>query len=84
MKRRDLQFGLVFTAPNHRNKKLANLMVNAIIYKNRGEARSFWWITENDNISSRKLAEHVGFKLTCKARRKSILGFSYYTLMDPE
>ncbi|MGA2363183.1 MAG: GNAT family N-acetyltransferase [Candidatus Aminicenantales bacterium] len=84
MKRHDLQFGLVFTSPRHRNKKLANLMVNSIINKNRKKARSFWWITEIDNIPSRRVAEHVGFRLISKAKRKSLISFSYYKLIGTE
>lgn len=80
MKPQDLQFGLVFTPQNQRNKKYANLMVKEILRRNPGENRSFWWITENENISSRKLAERVGFKFLGNAMRKSILGLSYYTM----
>ena len=77
----DFQFGLVYTSPNHRNKKLANAMVKAVITE-LGNSHTYWWLTEVDNFASRKLAERVGFNLVGKAVRRSIMGFSYYTFAN--
>jgi len=76
----DMQFGLVFTPPMHRNKKLANIMVQTIISKHQ-RCGVYWWLTEVHNTASRKLAERVGFKLVGKAIKKSAMGFSRYHLI---
>lgn len=76
----DMQFGLVYTAPDHRNKKLANAMVHAVI-EQYGKNRTYWWLTEFDNFASQKLAERIGFQLVGKARRDSFCGLSYYRLL---
>lgn len=76
----DMQFGLVFTSPKHRNKKLANVMVMAIMSE-RESGGAYWWLTEVENIASRKLAERVGLRLVGKAARKSKMGFSSYHLI---
>lgn len=75
----DMQFGLVYTSPDYRQKKFASLMIKAILGR-AGKSNTYWWITEPDNFASRKVAEGAGFKLVSKAVRKSVMGFSYYTL----
>lgn len=76
----DMQFGLVYTAPDHRNKKLAYAMVHAVI-EHYGRNRTYWWLTELDNFASQKLAERIGFQLVGEARRDSYCGLSYYRLL---
>ena len=75
----DMQFGLVFTPPDYRQKKFASLLVRAILERAE-KPNTYWWLTELDNAASRKLAEGVGFKLVGKAARQSVMGMSYYTL----
>lgn len=79
----DLQFGLVYTSPKHRNKKLANYMIKRILNNFRSGV-NFWWITEIDNLPSRRLAERVGFKYFKRAIKKGFLGISYYKCIEPE
>lgn len=82
---KDAQVGLIFTPPPHRNKKLANIMVKALLEKNLCPGRSVWWITEADNTYSRKLCERAGFKFVAHATRKSFMNIiSYYSLTDGE
>jgi GNAT superfamily N-acetyltransferase len=76
----DLQFGLVFTSPAHRNKRLASTMVRAIVER-LGAERTYWWLTEETNSSSRAVVERLGFSLVGRAERRSVLGFSYYDLL---
>jgi RimJ/RimL family protein N-acetyltransferase len=75
----DMQFGLVYTSPGYRQKKFASMLIKAILAR-AGNLNSYWWLTESDNFASRKLAEGAGFRLVDKAVRKSVMGFSYYTL----
>jgi RimJ/RimL family protein N-acetyltransferase len=75
----DMQFGLVYTSPSYRRKKFASVMVRAILAA-AGRSNSYWWLTEFDNFASRKLAEGTGFRLVDRAVRKTVMGFSYYTL----
>jgi RimJ/RimL family protein N-acetyltransferase len=57
----DLQIGYVWTSPEHRAKRLATYALQEIV-KLLGQAgRRFWYICEDGNLASRKVAENVGF-----------------------
>jgi RimJ/RimL family protein N-acetyltransferase len=75
----DLQIGLVHTAPAHRKKGIALSMLQAVIAAG-GSPRAHWWLTELDNVASRRLAESAGFSLVGEAVRQKKLGLPVFTL----
>src|SRR5262245_32733066 len=79
----DWQFGLVHTAPAYRGQGLARIMVEAILQE-RGEGGSYWWLTETENMPSRRLAESTSFVLIGEAaRRRGLSGVPYFEIGKP-
>ena len=61
MTKDDLQIGDTWTAPEYRGKSLATFAAKDIVGLLRKPRRSFWYIVEQDNISSIKVIEKLGF-----------------------
>ena len=63
MKKQDLQFTYVKTSPEFRGQGIASLMLEACLQKFRNKERTFWYVTNKENIASQRLCEKAGFKL---------------------
>jgi RimJ/RimL family protein N-acetyltransferase len=83
MQSRDLQIGLVHTAPKHRGKGYGRRMVSAIVDAHP-QCPSYWWLTTDDNIASQKVAEGAGFKTIGAATRISRFGIPHFYLSDAQ
>lgn len=78
MPENDIQVGMIFTEVEFRRKGLAAHTISEILKRYEIPGRASWYITEEDNAASRKLAEKSGFSEYSKARRKRLLGLGRY------
>lgn len=58
----DVQLAYVLTRPDYRGKGLAERAVRLAIQKNQQDGRTFWYVTNTENVTSRNLCEKVGFE----------------------
>lgn len=70
----DLQIGDTWTAPEHRGKGLATYAIYEILRHHGKPGRRIWYITDQDNPSSVRVMEKVGFVLAGKGKRLSRYG----------
>ena len=73
----DLQIGDTWTAPEHRGKGLANFAVQEIIKQQKQWKRGFWYVVEEDNLSSIRVIEKAGFRRLGEGTRKSRMGMRF-------
>ena len=71
MKNNDLQIGDTFTDEKYRGKGIAAYAIQKIVELCKVDNRKFWYIVEENNKSSIRVIEKVGFnKIGCGERRK--------------
>lgn len=70
MQEKDLQIGLVRTAVKYRNKGLATNMVNHIVSNYKSEGNKIWYITQNHNKESIKIAAKNGATIPLNGCKK--------------
>ena len=80
MRKQDLQFTYVMTNPEYRGQGIGSLMLQACLQKFRNKERTFWYVTNKENIASQRLCEKVGFKLAGPGITKK--GFKIITLKE--
>ncbi len=67
----DLQIGDIFTDEKYRGKGIAAYAIQKIVELYKIDNRKFWYIVEENNESSIRVIEKVGFnKIGCGERRK--------------
>lgn len=75
MDKADLQVGDTWTAPEERGKGLAAHALSIILKEYANDTR-VWYLTEENNQPSIKVAEKCGFHLYAKGQRCKYLGIS--------
>jgi ubiquinone/menaquinone biosynthesis C-methylase UbiE len=81
----DLQIGMIFTGTEHRRKGLGLYTGREILNRCEKSGRTIWYITEKNNLASRRLAEKLGFSEFGPAiRRKIFLSGRYELLTENE
>lgn len=81
MKKNDLQLGDIFTSKDLRGKGIASKVLNNIIYSN--SSHDFWFLCDENNLSSVKIAYNNKFKLIAYGYKITPLRlniFSYYKI----
>ena len=76
----DLQIGMIFTEDEFRRRGLAAYKINEILRRYEKPGRKIWYITQEDNLASRRLAEKLGFSEYSKAIRKNVFLFGKYEM----
>lgn len=71
MGRNDIQFTYVFARPGERGKGWGAKLLDAGLSCLAMPGRTFWYVTDEDNIPSQKLARRAGFQLAGKAVSQS-------------
>jgi RimJ/RimL family protein N-acetyltransferase len=66
---RDLQIGDVFTDESYRDRALATRALQEIVHLHRDVADRFWFITDEANAPSIRVAEKAGFQRTGEGSR---------------
>lgn len=74
MNESDLQFGDLWTDPSERGRGLASTGLALGLWHAWRPGRRFWYLTEESNESSRRLAIRLGFMLTGTGLRTCRLG----------
>ena len=74
MKKRDLQIGDIWTDVRFRGKGLATQFLSIILNMQTKSARRLWYIVDEDNLPSIRVAEKVGFQLIGVGFRKKRFG----------
>lgn len=70
----DIQIGAVFTDSSWRGRGLGSFAIREIMKQWRIGSGRIWYITDQDNTASIKLAENAGFKLHGTGIRQSKFG----------
>jgi RimJ/RimL family protein N-acetyltransferase len=80
----DIQIGDIWTEPAHRGKGLAKHTLRRLIERLQVPGRSFWYVVEDVNRPSIKVAEDCGFRLAGVGTRViRIKGFDCYEIREP-
>jgi RimJ/RimL family protein N-acetyltransferase len=81
----DLQIGEVWTSPAWRNQGIASWAISQVVAAHQLSGRDFWYVTDQDNVSSSRAAIRAGFELRGKGHRIRRLGTSYLGafVLDP-
>lgn len=74
MKKDDLQIGDTWTHPKYRNRGLAAFTLQKIVETFDRPGRTFWYVVEQENSASVRVAEKAGFLLLGKGDRTKRLG----------
>ena len=75
MEENDLQIGPIGTNESHRRRGLAHYAINKILESYKGQKRNFWYITREENETSRKFVEGVGFTKYGEGTKIKKIGF---------
>jgi len=81
----DIQIASAWTSPAHRDKGLAEFATEKIIASARRPGRRFWYCVEDDNITSIRIAEKLGFSIVGVGTWVVPMGLellSYYAILD--
>ena len=81
MRENDLQIGMIFTQSEFRRKGLASYALEEILRMYEKPERAIWYITEKNNLTSRRLAEKLGFSEFGPAIRRKIILLGRYELL---
>lgn len=68
MKRKDVQFMYVMTAEAYRGHGIAGTMIE-FASRNCSNVGEFWYVTSEQNLASRKVAEKIGFAFFSYGKR---------------
>jgi RimJ/RimL family protein N-acetyltransferase len=74
MEKNDLQFGDIYTDPVYRGQGIAPYSIRQVVNQFINKSPKFWYVAEEKNEASVRLAEKLGFTLYGKGVRKSTLG----------
>jgi len=74
MAKDDLQFGDIWTAEAYRGRGLARLGVAKALQEHTRTGRRFWYVTDEGNRASIRVAERAGFSLHGRGHRARRLG----------
>ena len=74
MARADLQVGDTWTDPDHRGKGLAAAALAQVLASEPRPDRRFWYVVEEENVSSIRVAEKVGFRMVGTGGKRKRLG----------
>jgi RimJ/RimL family protein N-acetyltransferase len=77
MARNDLQIGDTWTAPEHRGRGIATWALTAIVAELANPERHIWYLADEGNQSSCRVAERAGFRLTGLGHRSARLGIAF-------
>jgi SAM-dependent methyltransferase len=80
----DLQIGMISTENEFRRRGLAAYTINEILKRYEKPGRTIWYVTHEDNVASRNLAEKVGFSEYSKAIRKGTFLLGIYEAVAQE
>ena len=76
MSPRDLQMGMLWTAPEARGQGLARAAIAAAHRRFAGQFDRMWYLVEEDNTASRRLIERLGYREIGRGWRTAPLGLS--------
>jgi RimJ/RimL family protein N-acetyltransferase len=76
MDKSDLQIGDVWTSSEHRGRGLATYALRKVVEENILPGRKFWYVAEEGNLGSIKVAEKAGFTKCGVGFRTKRLGLS--------
>ena len=77
----DLQVGDTWTEPSYRGKGLAKRALQRLVTRMRMPGRNFWYVVEDINRASVKVAEDCGFRLAgIGTRVERLKGLDYYEI----
>jgi GNAT superfamily N-acetyltransferase len=74
MSRSDLQFGALWTAPEHRGQGLAGAAIARLSRLLSSPERKFWYLTHEANKASQQVAQRAGFRLIGWGKRTKYAG----------
>lgn len=77
MAKDDLQIGDVWTSEKYRGKGLAFLAVKKVLEAYAPAKTKIWYLVEETNVASIKLAEKAGFVLWGQGERHSPMGINF-------
>jgi RimJ/RimL family protein N-acetyltransferase len=79
----DIQIGDTWTDPAYRGKGLAKRTLRSVVERMRKPGRSLWYVVEDVNRSSIKVAEDCGFRLAATGTHaERMKGFDYYEIRE--
>jgi len=82
MNKEDLQIGDVWTDPLFRGKGIARIAIINVLCSFSNNDKVFWYIVEDTNKPSVKVAEKIGFELVGYGKRFSRFGSSLLGFYD--
>jgi len=71
MGKNDIQLTYVIAKPGERGKGWGSRLIDAGLKSLAMRGRTFWYVTDEDNIASQKLAQRAGFELAGKSVSQS-------------
>ncbi len=74
MGKADIQLGDIYTEDNHRRKGIAK---DYILSLEKFQGATIWYVVEETNINSIRLAEGLGFKFSLAVNKQKRLGLSF-------
>jgi RimJ/RimL family protein N-acetyltransferase len=84
MKSDDLQIGNIWTAEDQRGKGLSVFAMNTIMRNCYKKTRTIWYLVEQDNEASTRVAERAGFTLYGKGYRRKRFGLKVLGYYHPK
>lgn len=82
MGREDLQIGDTWTMPEYRGKGLASFAIQEIVKLHNKPGRRFWYVVEENNISSIRAVEKAGFVKCGVGTRKKRIGMALFGFFE--
>lgn len=82
----DLQVGMTWTAEPYRGRGLAVAALANVVAGRASASCAIWYLTSEDNLASRKVAERAGFALVGNGAKRPRLGLGalgYFGLDQP-
>jgi hypothetical protein len=74
----DLQVGDVWTAETARGRGLAGFALLSVLSADPDRKRAYWYLTDDDNQASIRIAELANFRRTALGTRTSRYGFRFF------
>lgn len=82
----DLQVGMTWTAEPYRGQGLAAAALAKVVAERASATCAIWYLTSEDNMASRRVAERAGFALVGRGAKRPRLGLGalgYFGLDQP-